>query len=602
MGVELFIVLAGAVAVAGFARWRGWPAPLLVTGAALVVSMLPFIPEISVDGHLLLNLTLPPLLYSAALDSSFISFKRSLPHIRRLGIGLVLVTAVIVGVVAWLIMPELTFAGALLLGAIVGPPDAVSAAAIGRKLGLPRRVMNVMSGESLINDATSLTLVRVFAAIVAGATVTVWQGIWEFVLAVLVGVAFGLVAGYLLHWLRMISSDTIVSATFGLLIPFGVYALAEEFHGSGVLAVVAMGLYVGYNAPKTNYSTRQHDEPLWKSVDFLLESFVFAYIGLQLPGVLAELFGSHGSTIVWLSIAVLLTVIAIRPVFVFASYAWGQMWQKWRLLRFKHAREELRKHPDARRARAVRARLERVKGAKGGPEPTKEALRRRLLEPPLSRRERVVISWAGMRGVVTLAMAAALPDLTEHEMPYGNVEAVIAVAFVVTVGTLLLQGLTLPWLIRTLGVSADEERANDLREVERVRRISKDAGLEFLRKRQEKWVSEYGEEARDQFNNFSRGLLRVQRDTVRAEREAETEEIEIGELEKIARKQEKLYAHRAAAKEFEELSRGWIEVRRQVLMEQCRVGNVSEEVMRDLFVAMDAEELALDTRTRFREE
>lgn len=168
MGAELFYVLVGSVAVAAFARWRGWPAPLLVTAVALVVSLLPFVPEIEVDGHLLLNLTLPPLLYSAALESSFLSFRYSLPHIRRLGVGLVLVTAIAVGLVAWLIMPELGLAGALLLGAIVGPPDAVSAAAIGRKLGLPRRVMNVMSGESLINDATSLTLVRVFAAIVAG--------------------------------------------------------------------------------------------------------------------------------------------------------------------------------------------------------------------------------------------------------------------------------------------------------------------------------------------------------------------------------------------------------------------------------------------------
>lgn len=603
MGVELFYVLVGAVAVAGFARWRGWPAPLLVTGVALAVSVLPFIPEIEVDGHLLLNLTLPPLLYSASLDSSFMSFRRSLPHIRRLGIGLVLVNAVVVGLVAWLIMPQLTFAGALLLGAIVGPPDAVSAAAIGRKLGLPRRVMNVMSGESLINDATSLTLVRVFAAIVAGATVSVWEGIWEFVLAVVVGIGLGLVAGFLLHWLRMITSDTIVSATFGLLMPFAAYALAERFHGSGVLAVVAMGLYVGYHAPKTNYSTRQHDEPLWKSVDFLLESFVFAYIGLQLPSVLGELLGDHAATAIWLSCAVILTVMIVRPIFVFGSYSWGQLIQRFRLMRYKHAIEQRKKHPDGRRAQAISARKERMRERHGGAEPTKEAIRRRVLEPTLSRRERVVISWAGMRGVVTLAMAAALPDLTDRQMSIGNVEAIVAVAFVVTVGTLLLQGLTLPSLIRWLGVSADAERASDAREVERVRKISRDAGLQFLRKRQEKWVEEHGEEARDQFNNFSRGLLRVQRDTARAEREVETQELEIAEIEKIARMQDKAKARRAAAvDEFEELSRGWIEVRRRVLLDEARVGNVSEEVMRDLFVAMDAEELALDTRTRFRDE
>jgi len=603
MSVELFYVLVGAVAVAGFARWRGWPAPLLVTGAALAISLLPFVPEIEVDGHLLLNLTLPPLLYSAALDSSFVSFKRSLPHIRRLGIGLVAVTTVGVGLVAYWVFPELTLPGALLLGAIVGPPDAVSAAAIGRKLGLPRRVMNVMSGESLINDATSLTLVRVFAAILAGATVSLWQGIWEFAVAVVVGVGLGLVSGFLLHWLRMISSDTIVSATFGLLMPFAVYALAEQFGGSGVLAVVAMGLYVGYNAPKTSYATRQHDEPIWKSVDFLLESFVFAYIGLQLPGVLTELMGTHSSSVIWLSIAVFVTVIVIRPLFVFGSYQWGQLLQRFKLLRFKHAFERVKANPDGRQAQSMRARRARKLARYGDVQPTTEAIKQSVIEPPLSRRERVVISWAGMRGVVTLAMAAALPDLTERQMPLGNVEVIVAVAFVITVGTLLLQGLTLPLLIRTMGVTADAERAKDARDVDRVRRISRDAGLEFLRERQEMWVSKHGEEARDQFNNFSRGLLRVQRDTVRAEKDAETQELELAEIEKLAKKREKATARRAAAvDELEELSRGWLEVRRRVLMDEARVGNVSEEVMRDLFVGMDAEELALDTRIRLRDE
>ena len=173
MDTEIFYVLVGAVAVAAVARWRGWPAPLLVTVVALAVSYIPAVPDLEIDGELLLNLVLPPLLYSAALDVSFVNFRQSLPQIRRLGIWLVLLTALAVGAVAFLIMPSLTLPGALLLGAIVAPPDAVSAASIGRRLGLPRRIMTVISGESLINDATSLTLFRVFTAIIAGATVTV---------------------------------------------------------------------------------------------------------------------------------------------------------------------------------------------------------------------------------------------------------------------------------------------------------------------------------------------------------------------------------------------------------------------------------------------
>ncbi|OCG74780.1 cation:proton antiporter [Microbacterium sediminis] len=586
MGVELFYVLVGSVAVAAFARWRGWPAPLLVTAVALVVSLLPFVPEVEIDGHLLLNLTLPPLLYSAALDSSFLSFKYSLPHIRRLGIGLVLVTAVAVGLVAWWIMPELGLAGALLLGAIVGPPDAVSAASIGRKLGLPRRVMNVMSGESLINDATSLTLVRVFAAIVAGATVTVWQGIWEFVLAVGLGVGIGLVFGIVLHQLRMRFDDATVTGTFGLLMPFGAYAIAEHLHGSGVLAVVAMGFYVGYHAPRTAYTTRQQDTPLWHSVDFLLESFVFAYVGLQLPTVIAELSSTSGSRTILIAIAVLLVVIVVRPIFVFASYAWGQLWQRMRLMRFKHAAEEYRANPASPRARAIRRRKERALARPGGATPTREALRRRVVEPVLSRRERVVISWAGMRGVVTLAMAAALPDLTEHRMVDGHVEVLVAVAFVVTVGTLLLQGLTLTPLIRGLGVTAEAERRSDEAEVARMRKLSRDAGLEYLREQQQQWIDRHGEDSVEGFKRFARAMVRVERGADNADRDLEA-------------------AQKAGAVGYDdlvELSKGWLAVRRRVLLDECRAGNLSEEVMRELFVAMDAEELALDTRSFLRGE
>ncbi|WP_110589500.1 cation:proton antiporter [Microbacterium suaedae] len=578
MQAEFFSVLAGAVIVAGIARWRGWPAPLLVTAVALIASLLPFVPEVEIDGELLLALALPPLLYSAALDASFVSFRRSMPHVRRLGVGLVAVTALVVGVVAWLIMPDLTFAGALLLGAIVGPPDAVSAAAIGRRLGLPRRVMTVISGESLINDATSLTLVRVFAAIVAGATVTVWQGIGEFALAVVVGVGVGLVAGVVLHALRMRFDDPVVTGTVGLLLPFGVYAGAEQLYGSGVLAVVAMGLFVGSRAPLTSYTQRQQEKPIWRSVDFLLEAFVFAYIGLQLPTVLDAVFQSNGLRTILLAFAVFAVVLVVRPIFVFLSYRWGRGWQWLRVKRWKHAVEAFQRDPQSSRARAVR--IARKKSAADDENAVASAMRKRTPEPLLSWQERAVISWAGMRGVVTLAMAAALPDITNHSMPEGHVEVLVAVAFVVTVGTLLLQGLTLPALIRRLHVSNDDEKDADARALERVRDESRKAGIEYLRSRQGQWEQAHGTEGSEMLKAFSRRLLRVERDTDReavgAEREAAL--------------------RRDVADEIAELTRGWLAVRRSVLLEEFRLGHVSEEVMRDLFDAMDAEELALDYR------
>lgn len=604
MGAELFYVLVGSVAVAAFARWRGLPAPLVVTAVALAVSFIPFVPDIEIDGELLLMLTLPPLLYSAALDASFTSFAQSLPHVRRLGVGLVAVTAVVVGVVAWLMIPDLSFAGALLLGAIVGPPDAVSAAAIGRKLGLPRRVMNVLSGESLINDATSLTLVRVFAAIVAGATVTVWQGLGEFALAVVVGVAIGAVFGVALHWLRMHFDDATVATTFGLLMPFGAYAIAEHLEGSGVLAVVAMGFYVGYNQPRTSYTQRQQDKPLWHAVDLLLESFVFAYVGLQLPGVIRTITETSGGGVLLAALAVFAAVLVTRPVFVFISYWWGQAWEKFKLRRWKRAVEQLQNDPDDRRRRQMKRRAARAEARRrltGRAKSTPEAVRRRVLEPKLSWQERVVISWAGMRGVVTLALAAALPHLTNHAMAEGEVELLIAIAFVVTLGTLLLQGLTLPALIRGLKVSRDAEHEHERKQVARVRRISRQAGLDYLQEQQRKWVAEHGEAGEEMFKRFSRGLLRVERDEKDAEelrQEARDAAGEPAQDPVQPGRSGTTRPERGGVRQAElvALMKGWIDVRRSVLLEQMRAGNLSEEVMRELFAAMDAEELALDTR------
>lgn len=588
MDAEIFYVLVGALAVGAFARRRGWPAPLVVTVAALLVSLIPAVPTLDIDGHLLLNLTLPPLLYSAALEVSFVGFRRSLPHIRRLGIGLVLCTAVVVGLVAWWIMPELTLAGGLLLGAIVGPPDAVSAAAIGRKLGLPRRVMTVLSGESLINDATSLTLVRVFAAIVAGATLTVWDGIWSFVVAVVVGVVIGLLFGMVLHQLRMRLDDPVVVGTAGLLVPFGAYAIAEHLGGSGVLAVVAMGLFVGFHAPRTKYTTRQQERPLWLSADFLLESFVFAYIGLQFPRVVRELGASDAGVTIALAVAVLAVVLVMRPIFVYGSYAWGRMWQGVNIVRWKHQLEAYRRDPDDRRARMMRRRRERL--AARGVDVNETMLRQRILEPVLSVPERAVLSWAGMRGVVTLAMAAALPDLTEGAMPASHVQKLIVVAFVVTVGTLLLQGLTLAPLIRALGVGSNEEQQADARQIAAIRERSQEVGKAYLRAQRAEWKKRYGPDGAEVFDRMARSLLKVERDTDRAGQVLETGD---GSAQPAAQK--------PTYDDLVELSKGWLEARRAMLIRERDLGNLSEEVMREILTAIDAEELALDTRGAIRD-
>lgn len=567
MDAEIFYVLVGAVVVAAIARWRGWPAPLLVTVVALVASFLPFVPDVEIDGHLLLNLVLPPLLYSAALDVSFVGFKRSLPQIRRLGITLVLLTALAVGLVAWWILPSLTLPGALLLGAIVAPPDAVSAAAIGRKLGLPRRIMTVLSGESLINDATSLTLYRVFAAIIAGATLTVWNGIGQFLLAVGVGVAVGLVFGIVLHQLRMRISDPVVIGTFGLLAPFGAYAIAEHLLGSGVLAVVAMGLYVGYNSPRTDYTTRQQEAPLWLSADLLLESFVFAYIGLQFPRVLSDLGGEEVGRILLLSAAVLVVVLVVRPLYVYPANLWANFQDRRRLQRWDRtvesgAFDERRR--DSKRWKQYSAEELRSK-----------IVRDRMAGLQLTWKDNAVISWAGMRGVVTLATALAAADLAALDTEPSH--AIVVVAFVVTVGTLLLQGLTLPLLIRRLGIASDVDEEEDERAIADVKAKSREAGKAFLAEKRVEWEAKYGEVDLSVFDAFTKRMTRVERDTDEAQQVEDA-------------------AARPSYDDLVALSRGWLQVRRDILLAERDAGNLDEEVMRELMTAMDAEELALDTR------
>ncbi|KDA06874.1 hypothetical protein DC31_07845 [Microbacterium sp. CH12i] len=574
MDAALFYVLVGAVIVAAIARWRGWPAPLLVTVVALAASFLPFVPELQIDGHVLLNLVLPPLLYSAALNVSFVGFKRSLPQIRRLGIWLVLLTAAAVGLIAWWIMPELTLPGALLLGAIVAPPDAVSAAAIGRKLGLPRRIMTVLSGESLINDATSLTLYRVFAAIIAGAALTVWNGIWQFVLAVVVGVVVGLVFGIVLHQLRMRVTDPVVIGTFGLLVPFGAYAIAEHLGGSGVLAVVAMGLYVGFNAPRTDYTTRQQEVPLWLSADLLLESFVFAYIGLQFRRVLSDLSLESTEQLLLLAGAVLLVVLVVRPLYVYPAHAWAKFQERQRMRRWERVVTSGRF--SERREQQANQRESSDQQQRSRRQPRTEAeMKKRLTEPDLDWRDNAVISWAGMRGVVTLATALAAADLAALDADASH--AIVVVAFVVTVATLMLQGLTLPRLIRRLGIASDVDHNEDAEAIAAVRKRSREAGKAFLSEQREEWAKKYGPVEMEAFDAFTKRMTRVETDTDKAQ------EVEDS-------------VPRPSYEDLVLLSKGWLHVRREILLAERDADNLDEELMRELMTAIDAEELALDTR------
>lgn len=293
--MPLFLLVAGSAAVAGLARRTPVPAPLLLVTAGLAASYIPGIPDYTLDPHIVLPLLLPPLLHTAALDSSYLGLRANLRPVALLSVGYVLFATFVVGYAAYLVIPGLPLTAALVLGAVVAPPDAVAATAIARKLGLPHRITTILQGESLFNDATAITAYKVLVAVALGAGASWGDGIKQFAIASVGGIGVGLLLMVPLHWLRVrLRESALLENTLSLLIPFVAYAAAEQLHASGVLAVVVVGLYLGHRSWQVDFETRLQEDAVWKMVSFILESAVFALIGLQLPVVVRGLGSSAG--------------------------------------------------------------------------------------------------------------------------------------------------------------------------------------------------------------------------------------------------------------------------------------------------------------------
>jgi NhaP-type Na+/H+ or K+/H+ antiporter len=266
-----------------------------------------------------LPLVLPPLLYTAATDSSYLDLRAQLRPVALLSVGYVLFATLVVGWAAYMIVPDLSLTAALVLGAVVAPPDAVAATAVARRVGLPSRVTTILQGESLVNDATAITAYRVALAAAVGEGATWAGGIGEFLLAAIGGVGIGVVLMVPLHWLRTHLKEALLQNSLSLLIPFFAYAVAEQVHASGVLAVVVVALYLGHRNWEVDFATRLQEEAVWKMVAFILESAVFALIGLQLPVVLKGLDEYEGVSAAWYAVAVFLVVVVSRFVWVYPA-------------------------------------------------------------------------------------------------------------------------------------------------------------------------------------------------------------------------------------------------------------------------------------------
>jgi Na+/H+ antiporter len=525
---SLLAVLVLSILLAAVARRFDVSAPLALVIAGLAASTLPGLHDVVLEPELVLYVILPPLLWSAGTESSYVALRKNLRPISLLAVGLPLATTFAVGFVAFKTVPELTAAAALTLGAIVAPPDAVSATAIGRRLGLPRRTMTLLGGESLLNDATALTAYKVALGLAIGTAASWGTAIGTFALAAAGGVAVGIGFGALISYIRSRLDDPVVESAIGLIAPFVIYFVAELIHGSGVIAVVVAALILGQRSAHAGYATRLQDFALWQSVVLILESFAFLLIGLQLPEVISELEGIRASVLIWSSVAVFATVIFVRIGWVFM---------------FAYLPPLL--------SRRIRER-----------EPT----------PPPS--QVFVVAWAGMRGVVSLAAAAGVPLVTLSGDPFPGRPHIVFLTFVVVVGTLLLHGLTLPWVIRLLGVQGDDPQQDQLAAVQaqdRAARAAADRLDELLADSEA--TNDVPERAAEILRHWNTRRLN-------------------SAWERLGRGDEELGESPTTA--FRRLRLEMLAAERKTFIEERDAGRINDEVLRTMLHGLDLEEATLN--------
>ena len=300
----LVVLVTTVLVFAGLARRFGLSAPLVLTVVGVIASYLPFVPEVELEPELILVGLLPPLLYAAAIRTSLVDFRRNARPIALLSVGLVVFTTGAIGLLVWWLLPVPLAAG-IALGAVVAPPDAVAATSIARRVGMPRRVVTILEGESLVNDATALVLLRT-AVVAIGGSVSAWEVGGAFLLSAVGGAAVGFAVAFVLAKLRRRLTDPVQDTTMSLLTPFVAYLAAEQIEGSGVLAVVVAGLLLGHKAPVIQTAaSRISERTNWRTVQFLLENTVFLLIGMQASVIIGEVarsdVGVGGVLGVWLA-------------------------------------------------------------------------------------------------------------------------------------------------------------------------------------------------------------------------------------------------------------------------------------------------------------
>jgi Na+/H+ antiporter len=416
--IAVFLSLC-AIALCWAARRFNFPYPIALVIGGGVLGFVPIVPQLPLDPELILVLVLPPILYQAASLTSWRDFAASIRAIGLLAIGLVAATTLAVGAALKFLIPDIPWAAAFAFGAIVSPPDAVAATAILSRLNIPRRVVTVLEGESLVNDAAALVLYKFAIAAALTGTFSLLDASLQFAAVAAGGVVLGILTGLVFIAVHRHLGDILTEVLTALLVPYVAYVFAESLHASGVLAVVAAGLVRGRHAPiLASAQLRILTRSMWNVIVFVLNVLVFVLIGLELSGGVARLEGYSVAGL--MAHAVLLCAVAI-----IVRFAW-------------------------------------VYAALYLPRKLSAALRGGEAAPPEA--EYFIMGWCGMRGIVSLAAALALPVALADGRPFPYRDVIIFFTFAIIAATLVLQGLTLPALIRRLRVGVDwslhQERAS----------------------------------------------------------------------------------------------------------------------------------------------
>lgn len=431
---ETIVLLFSFVAVLVIAAQKlALPYPIVLVVAGLFLSFVPRLPQVQLNPDLVFYFFLPPLIYPAALLTSWRDFRRNLRPIGLLSIGLVLFTTVVIAWTAHALVPSMPWAAAFAFGAIASPTDAVAATAIIQRLSLPNRIEVVLEGESLVNDATALVTLQFAIVALTTGTFSLGAASTRFFIVAFGGVAFGLLVGIAIRYVHRLLDHPPVQITISLLTPFLAYLGAEHLHVSGILAVVAVGIFLGWHSPIiVTARYRIQAFAVWEMVVFLLNGFVFIVIGLQLPAIFREVRGESNVDLIENALLVCAVAVLVRIIWVFTlTYL-----------------------------------------------PLLFVRRSRKRDPFYDWRNVSVVAWCGMRGVISLAAAFALPFTLPNGAPFPARNYILFFTFCVILVTLVFQGLTLPVLIRWLRIESDTE----IEDEERTARVhANEAAVRLIR-------------------------------------------------------------------------------------------------------------------------